>query len=483
MYEKLIISDTFYYLLTALFGGLFFVYVIKKLLFSSSKISEENPVKSESKSKPKVLNSTNNNHHQNGRAIKLKETKNGNNSINNNEPEVTEEVIKSEKCVKPLNSELSISSDHSFSSSGIESNGKTTDDEAEDDYKQEVIETVTKTALNSLKSVKQSQKVSDLAAIILTDDNRKDWFEIVCITSGSDVIDAENLIPEFVVVDCRAPVLARRCLIRYLYNKVNELVKHEVSEEESLFAAIPASNRFELKNNYKFSLFLSEPPDNCAVGSTFRTNGSKNGTNKSGSNLIRLKSTTDKISVWNQVGIQGSLLSHFIDAIFISRVIIPVEFNEMSFHQHFILNYTKEPKLSKCDNNLIADITERISRVRVNGRQNVAVNWIKTEDSLEFIDCKTGKAIKDVTTECTSDGLSNGLSISRLSKHELNKCFRDFLTNYEHNLRPHQSLPLTYRKWKESAPNYRIQKQLLKVRYAVAGRQWICLPSDLDMFV
>ena len=195
--------------------------------------------------------------------------------------------------------------------------------------------------------------------------------------------------------------------------------------------------------------------------------------------MIRLKSTTDKISVWNQVGIQGSLLSHFIDPLFISSVIIPVEFNQKSFHQHFLLNYTQEPKLSKCDNSLIADISEQINKVRLNGHQNVATNWIKTEDSLEIIDCKTGKAINDVTAEYISDGLS----ISRLSKHELNKCFRDFLTNYEYNLRPHQSLPMTYRKWKESAPNYRIQKQLLKVRYAVAGRQWICLPSDLDVFV
>ena len=468
MNAKLIASDSvLYYLLSALFGGILFVYVIRKLLsitYNRNKLKSSQP-------KSEDLNSiNNNNHYKNGNAVKLNGTLKVSNCLNTNDDnnEVNEELIKCQRIVSPLQSESQISFDDSNNTSNVESIDKTSEEE--------VMDVFTKT---QLKPREEMRLLSDLAAIILTDDNRKDWFEIICITSGSDVIDGRNLEPEFVVVDCRAPVLARRCLIRYLYRKLNELVKHEVKEEDSLFSAIPASNRFELKKNYKLSLFLSEPPENCKTNTRRHTNGPKNGKKRSGSQSVQLKSTTDKISVWNQVGVQGSLLSHFMDAIFISSVIIPVEFNQKSFHDHFILNYPKEPKLTKCDSNLIADITEQMDKLLVNNYQNLATNWIKTEDSLEVIDCKTGKAINNPINDWTADSLS----VSRLSKHELNKCFRDFLANYEHNLRPHQSLPMTYRKWKESAPNYRIQKQLLKVRYAVAGRQWLCLPSDLDMFV
>jgi len=306
--------------------------------------------------------------------------------------------------------------------------------------------------------------VSDLAAIILTDDNNIDWCETVCITSGSDIINPNNLEPEFVLVDCRAATLARRSFIRYLYAKLNQLVRHEVQEDDSLFTSIPASNRFELKKNIKVNLFLNRPPD-CL------TNGSKK--KKTVERLIRLKSTTDKISLWNQVGIQGSLLSHFIDAIHINSVIIAFEFNEKSIHEHFVINYTKEPKLLRCES-IRKEINQKSGQLQTNGYKRLASNWILSEDSVELIDCDSGKAIRDSNRE---------QYISRLSKHELNKCFRDFLINYEYNLRPNQSLPITYRKWKESAPNYRIQKQLLRVRYAVAGRQWNTMPSDLDMFI
>jgi double stranded RNA-specific editase B len=312
-----------------------------------------------------------------------------------------------------------------------------------------------------------------LAAIILTDDNNTDWCETVCITSGSDIISSHNLEPEFVLIDCRAATLARRCFIRYLYKKLNELVEREVEEENSLFTSIPASNRFELKKNIKVNLFLNQPPDCNTNSSNNIANGSVNRPKKMVGKLIRLKSTTDKISLWNQVGIQGSILSHFVDPIFINSVIIAFDFNEKSIHRHFVINYTKEPKLMKCE--LIKkQINEKSNKLIINGYNKLASNWIQTEDYVEIINCDSGKAISDDNHE---------QYISRLSKHELNKCFRDFLTNYEYNLRPHQALPMTYRKWKESAPNYRIQKQLLKVRYAVAGRQWNTMPSDLDMFI
>ncbi|XP_054155181.1 uncharacterized protein LOC128953692 isoform X1 [Oppia nitens] len=316
--------------------------------------------------------------------------------------------------------------------------------------------------------------VPHLAAIVLTDDHIKDWCEIVCITTGSDTIETEYLEPEYVVVDCRAPVLARRGLIRYLYNKLTELVTNQISEDESIFRSITASNRFQLKNNFKFSLYLNEPIDSCLHMRGTAANDSEVSNGQS----VRLKSTTDKLSVWSQVGVQGSLLSHFVDAIYITSVITGVPLNERSFHQHFVQNYTREPKLMKCEKQLFTNMVKQLMAFQVKNAFPfpVAINWINTEEDLESIDCRTGKAI--------DTGVKSGhlLNISRLSKHSLYHLFCNFLANYEHSLRPHQSMPQTYRKWKETAPNYRIQKQLLKVRYAVAGRQWTTMPSDLDLF-
>ncbi len=455
-FYKIITSDNFILYLATFIAGISIAYAITGWLLSSRKKKTSQKITQITEKSDLNFNE---NHFPN---INAKNT--STNSFDNIQEE--SELIKSQT-IKGLENECPISFSPTICDNEPNQLLKDNIKESFNSKYEELIKTKSGINLNN---------VSDLAAIILTDDNNTDWCETICITSGSDIISSHNLEPEFVLIDCRAATLARRSFIRYLYKKLNELVEREVEEENSLFTSIPASNRFELKKNIKVNLFLNQPPD-CNTNSNNITNGPKNiplnGPKKRVGKLIRLKSTTDKISLWNQVGIQGSILSHFIDPIFINSLIIAFDFNEKSIHRHFLINYTKEPKLLKCEQ-IKKEINEKSSKILINGYNKLASNWIQTEDYVEIIDCDSGKAISDVNHE---------QYVSRLSKHELNKCFRDFLTNYEYNLRPHQTLPMTYRKWKESAPNYRIQKQLLKVRYAVAGRQWNTMPSDLDMFI
>ncbi len=53
----------------------------------------------------------------------------------------------------------------------------------------------------------------------------EDNFEVVCVSSGTKCINGEKLSLEGCVInDCHAEIVARRCLVLYLYNQLRYLI-------------------------------------------------------------------------------------------------------------------------------------------------------------------------------------------------------------------------------------------------------------------
>lgn len=71
------------------------------------------------------------------------------------------------------------------------------------------------------------KKWTVLSSVVLTDDNNNDFIDVICITSGTKCVKGDSLsMNGFAINDCHAEVLARRCLLHYLYSQIDKLVNN-----------------------------------------------------------------------------------------------------------------------------------------------------------------------------------------------------------------------------------------------------------------
>lgn len=132
----------------------------------------------------------------------------------------------------------------------------------------------------------------------------------------------------------------------------------------------------------------------------------------SGEQRLMTMSCSDKMSRWNILGLQGSLLSHYIEPIYIKSLTVGQLFNQQhltralysrlntitGLPEPFIINYP-----------LLLGISQPPKR-NVAKPSNLSINWSWGDPSIEIINSRTGK-VDDVS------------SASRLCKNSLFECF------------------------------------------------------------
>ncbi len=96
-----------------------------------------------------------------------------------------------------------------------------------------------------------------LAGIVMTQGTDGQGGVVICVTSGSKCISGGNLSIEGETLnDCHAEILARRCLVEFLYD---QLQTYKFSPPKSIFEA-GASGRLKLKKDILFHLYISSSP-------------------------------------------------------------------------------------------------------------------------------------------------------------------------------------------------------------------------------
>ena len=226
-----------------------------------------------------------------------------------------------------------------------------------------------------------------------------------------------------------------RLLRKYLYKQIKDTLENESSDASSIFEKSDQSSPkclFKIKQGVNFHLFISSAP--CGDGRIFsmhdniadstdshpnrRVRGllrakleSGEGTIPVNSNDIlptwdaimlgermRVMSCSDKLCKYNIVGIQGALLSHFVEPIYFDSLIVGGYYHKnhlaRAMYGRVAHNLTALPFGYKLNMPHLSSITHSNSR-RVAKSSNKSILWSdQLSKQMEILSCKEGKKIE-----------------------------------------------------------------------------------------
>ncbi|KAM9251818.1 double-stranded RNA-specific adenosine deaminase isoform 3-T4 [Cariama cristata] len=356
-----------------------------------------------------------------------------------------------------------------------------------------------------------------LAAIIMRKGN-KGLGVVVSIGTGNRCVKGEELsLKGETVNDCHAEIISRRGFVRFLYS---ELMKYDPSDpasaEQSIFE--PAGGkRLRIKSSITFHLYVSTAP--CGDGALFDKSCSDQASvvgqaqhqplfenpkqgklrtkveNGEGTipvessdivptwdgiqhgERLRTMSCSDKILRWNVLGLQGALLSHFIEPVYLSSVTLGYLYSQGHLTRAICCRVARDG--NALQENLRAPYHinhPEVGRVSVydSARQTgktkeSSVNWCLADESeVEVLDGTKGKV----------DGPK--LEVSRVSKRKMFALFQQLCA--KNNCKELQNLSV-YSDAKEAATAYQEAKQCFFSTLEEMGYgSWIRKPQEEDNF-
>ncbi|CAK8675624.1 unnamed protein product [Clavelina lepadiformis] len=343
----------------------------------------------------------------------------------------------------------------------------------------------------------------------------RQW-SVVSIGSGNRCVAGDMLSMQGDTVnDSHAEVIARRGLVRFLYKHLMEYKTNPQNEE--LILERGTRNRLQLKSGVEFHLYISTAP--CGDSALFTKSdlrpaepqGLNHGEHQplfdnkkqgilrtkveNGEGCIpieddanvptwdgilrgerlRTMSCSDKIAKWNFLGLQGALLSHFIEPIYMSSLTLGMLYHHghltraiccrldsylqnYDFNQETSLYRVHHPEVAKVSGEDPGRDTGKIKT------REFSMNWCLYDEQPEVLDGTKGRC--EPRYGCVNP-------VSRVSKSAFYSQFKKICKEeYE-----------SYAKAKQDASDYRDTCNVMKKAFESAGcGKWMGKPSEEEEF-
>ena len=366
------------------------------------------------------------------------------------------------------------------------------------------------------QSVKHPQPGRKVIAAFVMENTETEAMKVVSVGSGTQCITGDQMSTEGLVVnDSHAEVVARRSLMRFFYKQL--LVKLS-GQGNTVFTDNDISEPAKVRDALKFHLYISTAP--CGDGAQFSRGDDENreppldsshkptmrnkkqgilrtkmeggeGTIPVGDakqqtwdgilhgGRIRTMSCSDKILRWNVLGLQGALLSQFMEPVYMSSLTLG------SLHHHGHLSRAVCCRVREIKEDLPTGFTvNHPSLGRAGGgdemkrhtekTSNFSLNWALGDDKAELTDGVTGRPL---TGQCL---LPSPTPLSRISKASL---FSSFVTLCKNSERDEISDTTTYSDVKRVALEYQQAKSTLFRCFQKKGYAcWMKKPEEQEQF-
>ncbi|XP_030042269.1 double-stranded RNA-specific adenosine deaminase isoform X3 [Microcaecilia unicolor] len=353
-----------------------------------------------------------------------------------------------------------------------------------------------------------------LAAIIMRK-GAEDLGTVVSIGTGNRCVKGEELsLKGETVNDCHAEIISRRGFIRFLYS---ELMKFDSSASEDSLFEIAEDGRLKIKDSITFHLYVSTAP--CGDGALFDKScsdpPSREGDNthhplfenpkqgklrtkvENGEGTIpvessdivptwdgiqhgerlRTMSCSDKILRWNVLGLQGALLTHFLQPVYLHSLTLGYLYSQGHLTRAVCCRMSRDgdtfkqdlPPLFTVNHPEVGRVSVYDSTRQTGKTKESSVNWCLADDvSVEVLDGTKGKI----------DGPK--LDVSRVSKLNMFTLFKELC---EKTSRQDLLEYATYSEVKQAAMDYQAAKEhFFKAVEAMGYGSWICKPQEEKSF-
>ncbi|XP_029199446.2 LOW QUALITY PROTEIN: uncharacterized protein LOC114964269 [Acropora millepora] len=274
-----------------------------------------------------------------------------------------------------------------------------------------------------------------VVACIIMKQGDEDSGKVVAVGTGNRCVTGERLSMEGNTVnDSHAEIVARRSLMRFFYRQLNSY--HDGGE--SIFASKQGSCKLVLRDGVSFHLYISTAP--CGDGALFTPREESSAvlsehskehnptfTSKQQGILrtkiedgegtipidpsdgiqtwdglmrgkrLRTMSCSDKICRWNVLGLQGALLSHFLEPVYLSSLTLGYLYDHGHLSRAVCCRLQRNCDLNKqlpapyhVNHPWLGCVTAYDPPRETEKTNNLSVNWSITDTSAEVTDGRTG---------------------------------------------------------------------------------------------